>query len=199
VAISGNLALVGAYLDDVGANSNQGSVSWYQYDGSSWVFLNKMSNPTGATEDLFGTSVSLSGDYLIVGSPGDDVGANNSQGSVTIYKHTAGFGWQEMQKITDANGLAGDQFGFHVSISGNCAIVGAYQDDVGTNTNQGSASIYIRVGYGWGKVQYVTDPMGNASDQFGKAVGIDPDTRRFLIGADAYGMNGGKVVFGKIH
>ncbi|MBK8887367.1 MAG: FG-GAP repeat protein [Saprospiraceae bacterium] len=41
-----------------------------------------------------------------------------------------------MNKITDANGAANDEFGLSVSISGNYAIVGAPYDDVGANTNK---------------------------------------------------------------
>ncbi|MEK7226855.1 MAG: FG-GAP repeat protein, partial [Bacteroidota bacterium] len=46
------------------------------------------------------------------------------------------------EPLADATGTVGDFFGFKVSISGNYAIAGAYADDVGANTNQGSKSIY---------------------------------------------------------
>lgn len=101
--------------------------------------------------------------------------------------------------MTDPGGAASDFFGYSVSISGNYAIVGAYGDDVGGNANQGSATIYQRVGLGWQKLQYVTDPGGNANDFFGGSTAIDGTSKRFLNGAYNYGGGSGKVVFGKIN
>ena len=103
-----------------------------------------------------------------------------------------------MQKITDATGATGDNFGNSVSISGNYAIVGANNDDVGAN-DQGSATIYQRVGLAWRKLQYVTDPAGVTSDAFGMATAIDDTTKRFLIGASGYASSSGKTVFGKVN
>ena len=47
-----------------------------------------LSNPTPSYGDNFGTSVSISGDYAIVGTIFDDTGAGNS-GSAYIYKEMA--------------------------------------------------------------------------------------------------------------
>ena len=83
-SISGNFAIVGAYNDDVGVNINQGSASIFQFNGTNWVLMQKLTDATGATGDFFGSSVSISGNYAIVGSYADDVGANIDQGSASI-------------------------------------------------------------------------------------------------------------------
>jgi FG-GAP repeat/Head domain of trimeric autotransporter adhesin len=196
VSISGNYAIVGAYGDD-GAASNEGSASIYQWNGSNWVLMQKITDAGGAAGDLFGYSVSISGNYAIVGAYGDD-GAFADQGSASIYNYN-GSSWSLMQKITDAGGAAGDLFGYSVSISGNYAIVGARSDDGAAGADQGSAGIYLRVGLGWQRLQYITDPGGNASDAFGMATAIDGATQRFLIGAPFYANASGKVVFGKVN
>ena len=49
-------------------------------------------------------------------------------------------------RLTATDGAAIDRFGVSVSVSGDTAVVGAYQDDVGANGNQGSAWVYR--GYG---------------------------------------------------
>jgi hypothetical protein len=198
VSVSGNYAIAGAYADDVGANGNQGSASIYQWNGTNWVLMQKITDATGAATDNFGNSVSVSGNYAIVGAYGDNVGVNTDQGSASIYQWN-GTNWVLMQKITDATGAANDFIGQSVSISGNYAIVGTSADDVGVNGDQGSASIYQRVGLGWQKLQYVTDPGGNPSDFFGYSTAIDGSTQRFLIGAVGYASLSGKVVFGKIN
>ena len=241
VSVSGNYAIFGALGDDVGANVNQGSASIYQYSGGTWILMNKISDPAGATSDEAGRSVSISGNYAIVGAARDDVGANTDQGSAYIYQYTGG-NWVLMNQIND--GGANNYFGESVSISGNYAIVGAYGSatavtfryngsnwvlmqrltgstidnyarnvsisgnfavvganwgDVNGNADQGTATIYQRIGIGWQKLQFVTDPGGEAYDYFGHATAIDGTTRRFLIGAHFVGDAVGKVVFGNIN
>jgi hypothetical protein len=198
VSISGNYAIVGAQHDNVGANTEQGSAIIYQFTGGSWVLMQKITDATGTAYNLFGHSVSISGNYAIVGAYSDDVGANLDQGSVSIYQLSGGT-WVLMKKITDATGATGDRFGSSVSISGNYAIVGADGDNVGANGDQGSASIYQRIGLGWQKVQYVTDPGGNTADYFGRTVGFDAVSKRFIIAATGYASFNGKVVFGKLN
>jgi hypothetical protein len=199
VCISGNYVIVGAYADDIGVNLNQGSASIYQLTGGSWILMQKITDASIDAYDFFGNSVSISGNYVIVGASADDIGANLNQGSASIYQLKGGI-WVLIQKITDPTGAANDSFGFSVSISGNYVIVGAYNDAIGTNTDtQGSVTIYQRVGLGWQKVQYVTDPGGNIGDHFGWAVGFDGVSKRFIIGATGYGSASGKVVFGKLN
>jgi hypothetical protein len=198
VSVSGSYAIAGAYTDDVGANADQGSASIYQYNGSNWVLMNKITDATGAASDNFGRSVSISGNYVIVGALNDDVGANPDQGSASFFQFN-GVNWVVMQKVTDAAGSLSDFFGVSVSISGNYAIVGAFADDVGTNVNYGSSTIYQRMGMGWTKLQFVTDPGGNSADFLGIEISIDGNNKRFLVGAYGYANSSGKAIFGKIN
>jgi hypothetical protein len=198
VSISGNYAIVGAYEDNVGANANQGSASIYQLTGGSWVWMNKITDPAGAVDDNFGYSVSISGNYAIVSAPSYAVLSNMNQGSASIYQ-LSGASWVWINRINDGGGAAGDNFGTSVSISGNYAIVGAQNTKGVGGVAQGSTSIYQRLGFGWQKVQFVTDPSGNFFDKFGNAVGIDAANKRFIIGAAGYGEASGKVVFGKVN
>ena len=205
VSISGSYALVGAEFDNLSVASPVGSASVYHYDGIAWTFMQKIVGPDVEVEDFFGHSVSISGNYLVIGAYRDDVGSNVDQGSASIYELTETFGWVLMHKITHSGAAAFGRFGQSVSMSGNYIIVGANREDIGSNINQGSVHIYIRVGHGWGKLQYMTDPMGEASEEFGTSTAIDGATRRFLIsapgfpGTDAVGLKNGKVVFGKIN
>ena len=198
VSISGSYAIMGAVTDDVAASFNQGSASIYQYNGSSWVYMQKITDATGAASDQFGNSVSISGNYAIVAAQLDDVDANTNQGSASIYQYN-GSSWVLMQKLTDATGAAEDYFGTSVSISGNYAIVGAYGDDVGNIVRPGSASAYLRVGLGWKKIQYITDPGGNANDYLGTSTAIDGVTKGFLLGAYGYANASGTAIFGKVN
>lgn len=187
-SISGNFAIIGAYGDDIGINSNQGSASIYKYDGSNWVFFKKLTDATGQAGDEFGWSVSMSGNYAVVGSRGDDIGANASQGSVSVYKFD-GTDWIFMQRLTDPVGQAGDEFGYSVSISGNYIAVGATGGDAGSNIDFGNVSIFRLDGTNWVFNQKVSDANGANGDEFGYAVSISGN--HLVVGAhfDDIGAN----------
>ena len=187
-SISGNFAIVGAYNDDVGVNINQGSASIFQFNGTNWVFMQKLTDATGATGDFFGSSVSISGNYAIVGSYADDVGANVDQGSASIYFYN-GTTWVLMQKITDSNGAGGDFFGTSVSISGNYAIAGSFSDDVGAIADQGSLSIFFYNGTSWSNVQKLTDAGGATGDYFGVSCAVNGNYLVVGESGDDVGVN----------
>jgi hypothetical protein len=142
----------------------------------------------------FGYSVSMSGNYAIIGAPKSSSG----QGSATIYQYD-GSSWTNMYSMSDPAGAANDNFGYSVSLSGNYAIAGAFVDDVGANVNQGSATVYIRIGQAWQKLQFVADPAGMTADILGVSCAIDGTTKRFVIGADGFNVFMGKAVFGKLN
>jgi hypothetical protein len=192
VSISGNTLIVGAYFDDV-ATMNQGSALIFQFDGSAWVYTQLLTDPSGAANDNFGNSVSISGDHLIVGIQSDDATVTN-QGSVLMF-HYNGTGWEPGEQLFDQSPATGEQFGNHVCISGNYAIVG----ESGDQMSRGSATIFQRVGLGWQRLQYITDPAIRLNDAFGSSTGIDGTSRRFIIGAQGYRLNSGKAVFGRIN
>lgn len=196
VSVNGTRAIAGAYGDDVGANGDQGSAVIYAYNGSTWSAMGTITDPGGAAGDQFGYSVSLYSNYAIAGAPNDDAGANTDQGSAVIFWYNNS-NWAYLKKLIDPESTSNDNYGYSVSISGNYAIVGISEYDVGTNLQQGSAVIYARVGHLWQKVQKVTDPGGTDQDKFGYAASIDGSTRQFVIGAPFFGS--GKAVFGKVN
>ena len=72
VSISGNNALVGADKDDTGA-VDAGAA--YLFDATTGTLLQTFVDPTPAPVNLFGRAVSISGNDIVVGAPGDDTGA----------------------------------------------------------------------------------------------------------------------------
>jgi len=122
VSFSGSYGVVGA----TGADSGAGAA--YLYSG----LLNTFSPPSteylkisaldGATGDLFGASVSLSGANAIVGAPG----ANAGRGAAYLYVGINAFtGTTETVKITAANGAAGDGFGTSVALDNGRFVIGS--------------------------------------------------------------------------
>jgi hypothetical protein len=84
VSISGDRAIVGAFLDDDNGNES-GSAYIFERCRSSWVEAAKLTASDGAVSDHFGRDVSISGERTIVGARGDDDNFDNS-GSVYIYE-----------------------------------------------------------------------------------------------------------------
>jgi hypothetical protein len=181
VSTSGDYAIVGAYLDDVnGADS--GSAYIFKWDETGWVQQAKLTASDGNTNDLFGLSVSISGDYAIVGAYGDD----SYKGSAYIFKQ-AGTSWSQQQKLTASDGIANDLFGWSASISGDYAIVGAYQDDV-NGTDSGSAYIFKRDETSWSQQAKLTASDGTGYESFGYSVSISGDLA--IVGANVDDDNG---------
>jgi hypothetical protein len=89
VAITGDTVVVGARLDDVGANADQGSVYVFVKPAAGWsgplTESEKITASDGAASDLFGNVLGISGDTLVVGSLTDDVGASIDQGSAYVF------------------------------------------------------------------------------------------------------------------
>jgi len=198
VSISGDYAIIGAPFDDDIGGTNQGSASIYML--SPWSFQwelygSKIFNISPATNDVFGWSVSISGDFAIVGASGDDI----SQGSAVVFKRneTAATWEVHSHKLLNLQAAANQQFGKSVAISGDYAIVGAHNETGMAGTKQGSASIFINIGSGWQLYQKITDPGGNSYDYFGNSLALDENTSRFVIGAYRALSTNGKVVFGK--
>jgi hypothetical protein len=185
VAIAGETALVGAYYDDVGANTEQGSAYVFSRAGSTWSQQAKLTAAPGdgAAGDYFGYSVAIAGDTALVGAPYDTVGANARQGSAYVFSR-AGSTWSQQAKLTAApgDGAAGDYFGYSVAIAGETALVGAHLDDVGANTDQGSAYVFTRAGSTWSQQAKLTADAGAAGDYFGVSVAIAGETA--LVGAN---------------
>jgi hypothetical protein len=100
----------------------------------------KLTASDGTVYDRFGESVSITGDYAIVGAPWDD-GNGVLSGSAYIYKRN-GITWNERAKINASDGAVEDMFGYSVSISGDYAIVGALYYDSDDDGWSGSAYIY---------------------------------------------------------
>jgi FG-GAP repeat protein/putative Ig domain-containing protein len=242
VAIEGDTAIIGAHLADVGVNVNQGAAYVFTRSGGVWSELQKLTAPDGAAGDLFGMSVALdaetavigaggklvrgdadagaayvftlsggmwvgiqillpdirgagdffgaavalSGDTVLIGSWGDDIGANTNQGSAVVFARSGGM-WSQQQKLTAADGADGDNFGLSVALSGDTAVIGATGDDI-NGADQGSAYIFSRSGATWSQQPRLLDTLGGKDDKFGVPVAISGDT--VLIGASFDDIDG---------
>ncbi|MBN1423820.1 FG-GAP repeat protein [Candidatus Fermentibacteria bacterium] len=79
------------------------------------------------------------------------------------------------QKLDPSDGAANDRFGWSVATNGDYAIIGAPQDQVNGNNNQGSAYIYYRGSGTWTQQAKLTASDGEPGVLFGHSVAICGD------------------------
>ena len=182
VAIFGNTVVVGAPFDDI-ALADQGSAYIFQRNtAGAWTQVVKVIPADPSASDAFGYSVAITntavttsnfGDLVIVGSPNDDIGLIQNQGSAYVFKRATSGTWAQESKfvITGTDAAAEEDFGWAVSIYGDRALVSAPFDDIGTVLNRGSAYTFKRGTTGiWTFEAKLVASDGAADDYFGYSV-----------------------------
>jgi hypothetical protein len=172
----------------------KGALYVYRFNGTHWVFFQKLTDPTGEASDQFGATVALSGQTLVVGAPGDDVNGRTDQGSACIFRYN-GSSWVFAQKIFDATGNSGDRFGSSLGISGNHLIVGVPHADVLSVQDIGIASFYRFNGSSWVFTNHVFDGTGTAEDYFANSVAISGNIA--VVGCQNFKV-GNSIFHGKV-
>jgi uncharacterized delta-60 repeat protein len=206
VAISGDLAVVGAPNEDsstIGINNapnesagDAGAAYVFERSGSNWsqlAFL-KASNPTD--QDRFGSSVSISGNTIVVGAHGENAIRNNA-GAAYVFVWN-GFYWSQQAYLKASNPQAEAFFGFSVAIAGDTLVVGAPQESsssTGVNSTPntsageaGAAYVFYRSGTSWTQQAYLKASNTDAGDHFGNAVALSGET--VVVGAPQEDSNG---------
>jgi len=164
VSIDGDYAIIGAWLDDDNGE-DCGSAYIFKRTGINWTQQAKLIASDGEPGDHFGCSVSIDGDYAIVGAWLDDDNGGDC-GSAYIFKRN-GINWTQQAKLTASDGSV--NFGRSVSIDGDYAIIGAHGD----NGFTGAAYIFKRIGTAWTEEAKLIASDGEKIDCFGRSVSID--------------------------
>jgi hypothetical protein len=132
------------------------------YSGSSYVFsrdhggadswgqVAKLTASDGAIwRQLRQTSVSISGDTVVVGALLGTTTTGTDSGSAYVFSrdHGGDDTWGQVAKLTASDGAGYDSFGSSVSISGDTVVVGAlYRDD--DNGSEFGFGLHLRSGSG---------------------------------------------------
>ncbi len=228
VAISGNTMVVGTVGEDSNQttvtngstassdNSAPGAGAAYVFvrSGSTWTQQAYLKASNAEAQDFFGTSVTISGDTIVVGASeessnqttitnGSTASADNSAsaaGAAYVFVRS-GSSWSQQAYLKAANAESGDNFGISVAISGDTLVVGAEAEasNQTTITNGSSASadnsasgagaayVFTRSGSSWSQQAYLKAPNAEADDLFGHSVAISGDT--IVVGAPEEASN----------
>lgn len=204
----------GTTAPTISGSSNIGAAYVFVRSGSNWnhqAYL-KVPNPSASLE--FGYSISIHGDTIVVGTPNEDsnqttitngntASSNTSatgSGAVYVFKRT-GNNWAQEAYIKAPNAEASDGFGSAIALNENTLVVSAPGEDSnqttvtnGTTassnnsaTDSGAAYVFVRSGSNWTQQSYLKASNAEASDGFGKAVGLGWDA--IAVGAHGEDSN----------
>ena len=183
VAIDGNTIVIGA-----------NACCTFNAHGAAYVFVKPSSGWTNMTEtakltpsdpttfDSFGSSVGISGDTIVVGSPQHEVGASQ-QGTVYIYVKPAS-GWTSSTQTAELTSSDGTEYqlGFTVAIRAGTVLAEATRNAAGT----GVVYVFEKPSSGWtnqSETAQLTATDPNLFDDFGGSLAISADGATLVIGA----------------
>jgi len=178
ISISGNTVVVGA-------ETGLGAAYVFAEPASGWADMTQTAELTASdavSGDFFGTSVSISGNTVVVGA--------TRPRAVYVFTEPVS-GWADMTQtaeLTASDGAVGDGFGRSVSISGNTVVVGAPQGGI---DGPGAAYVFTEPASGWADMTQtaeLTASGGVVGDQFGWSVSTSGNT--VVVGANLAAVGG---------
>jgi hypothetical protein len=137
-AISGNTVVIGA----PNAFTGKGAAYVFVEPSTGWTNMTQtaeMRAPNAVQGDGFGQSAGISGNAVVIGAPGTNVGSNQLQGAAYVFVKPPS-GWRNTTRaseLTASDGAANDNMGVSAAISGFTAVAGAPK-----STTPGSAYVF---------------------------------------------------------
>ncbi len=170
LAVDGDTIVVGARWE---GEYLAGAAYVFVRDGGVWSRQASLRH-TDNRNALFGYSVALRGDTIVIGAPAME--------AVFVFVRD-GTAWSRQASINaahNADGLLSEFFGGAVAMDGGTIVVGAVNED-GGGTRAGAAYVFVRDGTAWSQQAYLKAPNAEAGDNFGASVAVRGDT--IVVGA----------------
>ncbi|PYM71174.1 MAG: hypothetical protein DME03_19960, partial [Candidatus Rokuibacteriota bacterium] len=186
VGVSGDVVVIGAASDV--ASSTGSSARVFVRPAGGWngapTESAKLTAFAGTASDMFGQSVAVSGDIIVVGAPG----ADGAQGAAYVFVKPAG-GWSrplpltESAKLTASDAALQRGFGNLVQASGDTIVIAP-----DASAGQRTAYVFVRPVGGWtgtftenARLTVAGTPV---NDFFGGSLGVSGDT--IVVGAPGF-------------
>ena len=132
VDIDGDLAVVGAWLEDNNGIFQSGAAYILQFDGVKWNQIEQITSPNAGVDGFFGTGVAIENNQVLIGASGANrIYHYEIQGQQSVFKG----------ELAREGVLQGDFFGFEIQISQARAVISSHRDDTMGN-NAGAAYVY---------------------------------------------------------
>lgn len=172
VAVSGDLALVGAPNDDDNG-SDTGAAYLFVRSGASWRQLQKLVPTDASAGSHFGASVAISGGTVVVGAPAQASGAFAEVGAAYVYGRASST-WALQRKFTPDKALVQTGLHFGAAVAAASTTVAIGRD----NVNKGGVDWFTRTGATWSTT---SSTLSSSVAHFGSALSMDENLT--VIGA----------------
>ena len=189
VSLYVDTALIGRSYDNAKGTRAGAVYVFTKVSSTSWTQETKLYASDAATYDHFGASVSLHKDTALIGAISDDDKGTNA-GSVYVFSRTTTT-WTQQTKLYASNPSTSSwgNFGNSVSLHGDTAMVGSYEDD--PELNAGAVYVFARslasdgVTVSWTEETKLYASDGATGNQFGKAISLHGDTALITVNTGA--------------
>ena len=203
LAINEDTVVIGAFNEDSsfsgGEDDNSaveaGAAYVFSRDGTSWTQQAYLKGSNTGEGDLFGVSVAIHNDVLVVGAGresssrlgGESDNSSDRAGAAYVFVRE-NMSWSQQALLKASNTEAGDQFGWRVATDGDTVIVGAWREASGSSAEDdnsasgaGAAYVFDQDSDGWRQRAYLKADSPDMDDQFGNSVAISGDS--LVVGA----------------
>lgn len=161
------------------ANVSRGAVFIYRRNAvGAWEWLQQIDDPAMASDDYFGTSVALYGDWLLASNPGQTV-SDVRAGAVHAYRWNEAFiTYDHVQEIPAPDAVLSADFGQSLAVDRDVLVVGAPgMPGPGPTLEHGMAYLFQRSGATWSLVSRLMSSYSlGGGAQAGAAVSVSGDT-----------------------
>ncbi len=179
-AIEGDIVIIGAPRQDV-YGGNSGAAYIYKIDNATGTMTEtaKLIPSDGTNSDLFGQSVAISGETIIIGA---HQAYSNDQGRAYVFEMPSQ-GWTgtitETAILRASNRGSNDVFGFSVAVDGETVVVGAWGED-GAGPQAGALYVFEKPVGGWSGIleedaKLISSVSPGNNGYLGQSVAIEGD------------------------
>ncbi|RYD36329.1 MAG: choice-of-anchor D domain-containing protein [Verrucomicrobiaceae bacterium] len=204
VAVNDDTVVIGAYCEDSstmgidGASNENAADSGAAYvfarSGAVWSQQAYLKAGNTGFQDHFGSSVSVSGDTVVVGAPGEDsssIGINTTPnesdlgaGAAYVFARSGGV-WSQRAYLKSNHTPGSGAFGTSVAVSGDTVLVGAPGDFINGEgplplASGGAAHVFVQSLGVWRHQAYLKAAGNLLSIRFGSSVAVSGD--RVVVG-----------------
>lgn len=190
-----------AFISAPAPGFRPGKVYVYTYSAGSWSksqVLSATPAPSDGTPpnwaDFFGWSLAASGNTLVVGAPFNFNSMFGPTGAAYVFTQSGGT-WTQQQELNSSDIAPDDWLGISVGVSGNTAVVGAYNH----NGTEGAVYVFSNSGGTWTQAQELAAGDGTSGDghEFGYALAFDGTN--LLVGAPGPDSSTGTLPIGTVY
>ncbi len=175
LAIDGDILVIGAYRNDhedaqPDPLQDAGKAYVFRHVAGVWTHFATLTAPGPAANDLFGVSVAVSGNTVVVGAPAADIAADGA-GAAFVYR-VGDAGVTYLKTLTASNAAAGDGFGQAVALEGILLAVGAPDQDDPVDS-AGAVVLFSGAEDAWEEEMILTADDAEPLDYLGMSVAVE--------------------------